>query len=249
MACSRSRAVSAIVAVTVLALAISARATIITGTAGGHDSWNVAGNWDAGIPSGAVDAVVGTGVTAQCWNNATPTYDGPLTLLDNSTLQMGWTTNYPNSINALGNSGVTMNSNTGIRLRLPFNLSFPALTMAGDGSIHLSPSTSAHHKTRTIDSAITGSGGLTVIGNNNNTLNLNVASPGWSGGFVANADDSWRVEANVSGAFGTGDVTFRGHAPDRCDGCDRRHRGAVSEWWQGPQESRQADPERGRHHR
>jgi len=191
-------------------------ATTITGTAGGpngsHDTWNNAANWDAGIPSGAIDAVVGTGVTAECWNTATPTYDGPLTLLGNSTLQMGWTTNYPQSLNALGNSGVTMNSGTEIRLRLPFNLSLPAIAMAGDGRIHVSPSTSAHHRARDFDGAITGPGALTVIGNNNNTVNLNVANPGWSGGFIANADDGWRVEANVSGAFGTGDVTFNARA-------------------------------------
>ncbi len=39
--------------------------TTITGTtsnAGGHDTWNVAGNCDVGIPTGADSAVVGTGV-------------------------------------------------------------------------------------------------------------------------------------------------------------------------------------------
>jgi len=221
MARSRSRAVLAIVAVTVLALAMgagTARATIITGTANGpngsHDTWNNAANWDAGIPSGAVDAVVGTGVTAQCWNAATPSYTGSLTLNSNSTLQMGWTTDYPQSANALGGSGVTMNDGSELRLRLPSPnpVILPPITMAGDASIHVSPSTSAHHRARNFDSAITGTGELTVTGNNNNTVNLNVANPGWSGGFVANADDGWRVEANVPGAFGTGDVTFNARA-------------------------------------
>ncbi len=196
----------------------TARATIITGTAGGpngsHDTWNNAANWDAGIPSGAVDAVVGTGVTAEAWNTATPAYTGSLTLENNSTLQMGWTTSYPESLNALGVSGVTMNSGSAIRLRMPAPnpVVLPEITMAGDGSIHLSPSTSAHHRARDFDNPITGPGALTLIGNNNNTANLNVDNPGWSGGFVANADDSWRIEANVTGAFGTGDVTLNGRS-------------------------------------
>jgi len=215
MACSRFRAALVIVAVTVLALAGAAQAVTytITGTAGGHDSWNDPTNWDSFIvPTGAVDAAVAPGVTAQCWNAATPIYTGSLILNNNSTLQMGWTTNYPESARALGGSGVTMNDGSGLRLRLPSPnpLILPPITMAGDASIHLSPSTSAHHRARNFDGVITGPGALTVIGNNNNTLNLNVASPGWSGGFVADADDSWRVEANVSGAFGTGDVTLNG---------------------------------------
>ncbi|MFC1805603.1 beta strand repeat-containing protein [Planctomycetota bacterium] len=201
-----------------LGLAGTAQATTITGTAGGpngsHDTWNNAANWDAGIPSGAVNAVVGTGVTAQAWNTATPVYTGTLTLENNATLQMGWTTNYPESARALGGSGVTMNDGSALRLRLPSPspVILPPIAMAGDASIHLSPSTSAHHRARNFDSAITGTGELTVTGNNNNTANLNIASPGWSGGFVANADDGWRVEANVSGAFGTGDVTFNARA-------------------------------------
>ena len=218
MVCRRLRVVLVIAAVTLLTMgAGTARATVITGTAagpnGGHDTWNNAANWDAGIPSGGVDAVVAAGVTAQAWNTATPAYTGSLTLGSNSTLQMGWTTSYPESLNAIGGAGVTMNEGSQLLLRLPAPdpVNLPVLTMAGDGSIHLSPSTSAHHKTRNLGT-VSGPGALTVTGNNNNTLNLNAANPGWSGGFVADADDGWRVEANVSGAFGTGDVTFNARA-------------------------------------
>jgi len=212
------------VAMAGVVLTTTATGTVITGTAGGpngsHDTWNNAANWDAGIPSGAVNAVVNTGVMAQCWNSATPVYTGSLTLLDNSTLQMGWTTSYPASANALGGSGVTMNNGTEIRLRLPFTVTLPAITMAGNGQIHLSPSTSAHHKTRNFDGVITGAGNLTVVGNNNNTAHLNAANPTWSGGFIADSNAGWRVEANQSGAFGTGDVTFNNAATLQIDAAD-----------------------------
>lgn len=190
--------------------ATDAATTTITGTTGGHDSWNVAGNWDAGVPSGAIDVEVGAGVTAQVDNALTPTYSGTLTLNTNSTLQLGWTSgNNPGDVNPLlSASQVTMNGGSELRLRNPFTVTPPPITMAGDGRIHLSPSTSAHHRDRNFDNPITGTGDLTVIGNNNNTLNLNVANSAWSGDFVADADDGWRVEANVSGVFGAGDVTF-----------------------------------------
>lgn len=207
---NRTRTVLALAAVAMATLALTAtsanaQVTTITGTDGGHDSWNVDTNWDAGIASGAVEAVVAAGVTAQCWNATTPTYDGPLTLLDNSTLQMGWTTNYPESLNALGNSSVTMNAGSSIRLRLPFNLNLPPITLMGNGaSVHQSPSTSAHHRTRNFD-AVSGAYDFTIIGNNNNTANLNQANTFTS--LIANADDRWHLRGKVAGSLGLGDVT------------------------------------------
>jgi len=188
--------------------------TTITGTtgSGSHDTWNVVDNWDAGVPDGPFEAVVAAGVTAECWNDATPTYDGPLTLLDNSTLQMGWTTNYPASVNALGQSGVTMNSGSQIRLRLPFTVNLQTLTLAGNALIDLSPSTSAHHRTRNFNGTVAGTGTLTILGNNNNTVNLNAASPGWSGGLIANVVDGWQLYTKAAGCFGTGDVTINARA-------------------------------------
>ena len=73
----------------------SAALTVITGTANGpngsHDKWNNAANWNNGIPSGTDDAEVAPGVTAEAWNNATPSYSGSLTLGAGSTIQLGWT--------------------------------------------------------------------------------------------------------------------------------------------------------------
>ena len=218
MRCNRFQAVLTIAAVAVASLVLTATAagTVITGTAGGpngsHDTWNNAANWDAGIPSGAVNAVVGTGVTAQAWNAATPAYTGSLTLSDGSTLQLGWANpQYPEDLNALGGSGITMNDGSELRLRLAFAVAFPEIAMAGDAGIHVSPSTSAHHQTRNFDGAVTGPGGLTLIGNNNNTINLNVANS-FSGGLIADADDGWQLYAKTAGSLGTGDVTINARA-------------------------------------
>ncbi len=196
-----------------LMAATSANAVVTThiGTAvSNHDSWNDVANWDADIPTGAIDVVIPAGTRAEVNSAATPTYTGTLTLEDNATLQIGWGTISENK-NALGSAEIAMGDGSNILLRHKLTLDFAPITLAGDASIHLSPSTSAHHSVRNLD-AITGIGALTVTGNNNNTLNLNVASPDWSGGFVANANDGWRVEANVSGAFGAGDVTFNARA-------------------------------------
>jgi len=213
--------VLAIGAGTALALTTTMTATA-NGPNGSHDDWNNPANWTAGIPSGAMDAVVSAGLFAEAWNTATPQYDGPLVLENGSTLQMGWTTSYPESRYAMGSSSVTLNSGSALRLRLPAPnpLDLPGLTMAGDASIHLSPSTSAHHRTRRIVDDVTGTGVLTVIGNNNNTLHMDLANPGWSGGFIANSDGGWRVEANASEAFGTGNVTFNNAATLQIDAAE-----------------------------
>ncbi len=196
--------------------------TMMTATAdgpnGSHDDWNNAANWTGGIPTGAVNATINDGLFAEAWNDSTPAYTGNLTLGVGSTLQMGWTTSRPNSFNAIGGS-VTMNDGSQLRLRLPDPnpVVLPNITLAGNGSIDLSPSTSAHHRARDFDGVIDGTGTLTVIGNNNNTANISAANNGWSGGFIADAIDSWRVQVDAAGAFGTGDVTINGHAtnPDR----------------------------------
>jgi len=177
------------------------------GPNGSHDTWNNPTNWDNGIPSGPASAVVGTGITAQVWNSSTPAYSGSLTLEDGATLQLGWTTNYPENANALGGDDITMGDGSVLRLRLPFTVNVPPTELTGNATIELSPSTSAHHTTRDFDT-ITGPGLLTLIGNNNNTAVLDTANPSWSGGFIADALDGWRVDATANGAFGTGDVTF-----------------------------------------
>jgi len=77
---NRIKTVLTLAAVAMATLATSAQAatTTITGTAAGDDSWNTASNWDAGVPSGAVDVIVSDGILAQVNNAVTPTYSGSL---------------------------------------------------------------------------------------------------------------------------------------------------------------------------
>ena len=104
---TKIKTVLTLAAATMATLATSAQAltTTITGTAGGSDSWNTAANWDNGVPSGDVDAIVSDGVLAQVDNAATPTYTGTLTLLSNSILKIV----NAGADNALGHSGIIMN--------------------------------------------------------------------------------------------------------------------------------------------
>ena len=195
----------AAVAMAVLVLtATSAQAatTTITGTDGGNDSWNVARNWDAGLPYGRVDVIVSDGVLAQVKNLATPTYSGSLTLNANSTLEASSPLGSENAIT--GASSITMNSGSQLRLGLGFTVTLPPITLAGDASIHGSPSTSAHWTTRNFDT-IAGHNTLTLIGNNGNEFRLKAANS--FSELIANTDDRWVLTADAAGSLGTGDVT------------------------------------------
>ena len=112
--------------------------TTITGSAGGGDSWNDATNWDAGVPSGAIDAIVSGGVFAQVSNPLTPIYSGSLTLNANSTLKMHCSGGGCNSgtTNAVeGASGITMNAGSEIQLNMNAGVNFPAITLLGDAKL------------------------------------------------------------------------------------------------------------------
>jgi hypothetical protein len=79
----RNLVLTVTVVLSMLAVTLQA-AVIMTATADGpngtHDDWNNPANWVGGVPTGATDAIVSTGLFAEAWNNATPAYDGPLTL-------------------------------------------------------------------------------------------------------------------------------------------------------------------------
>ena len=81
-------ALTAVAAMVILAVPAQAETTTLTGTDGGDDSWNTPDNWDAGVPSGAIDAVVDDGVLAQVNNVGTPPYSGSLTLSAGATLRL-----------------------------------------------------------------------------------------------------------------------------------------------------------------
>jgi len=107
--------------------------TTITGTAGASDSWNDLSNWDAGVPSGSIDAIVGGGVWAQVNNAATAAYFGSLTLNANSTLTMAGATGSENAVWSV--SGITMNAGSEIQVNVSIGVNFPAITLLGDAKL------------------------------------------------------------------------------------------------------------------
>jgi hypothetical protein len=202
---NRIKTVLTLAAVAMVALAFtagSAQATIITGTAGGNDSWNTVGNWDAGVPSGAaVDAIVNDGVWAQVNNAATPTYSGNLTLNSNSMLTMAGAAGSENAVE--GASGITMNEGSEIQVNMNANVDFPPITLAGPAT--MSSLFGASDWQTDNYSAITGAYTLTLRHFNGHTINLNAANSFTE--LIVNAIDRWNLHAKAAGSLGLGDVT------------------------------------------
>ena len=185
----------------------------ITGTTGGDDAWNTAGNWSGNVvPFGVQAAVISAGLTAKVQSDSTPTYSGGLTFLSNAKLQVGWTTSYANSKNALGTGMITMHDGSQVISRAglgtyTFNQPF---YMAGNGLIWAGISTANHNTTKTLAGGISGPGKLTWNGVNGTWGIITTANPSWTGGFETadpqNQRHRFRVSAN--GGFGTGDVAI-----------------------------------------
>lgn len=71
---------------------LNAATTTITGTTASgsgasSDSWNQAANWSGGVPTGTIDAEINAGLTVYVNSDATPSYNGTLTMGANSRLQ------------------------------------------------------------------------------------------------------------------------------------------------------------------
>jgi hypothetical protein len=212
---NRIKTVLTLAAVAMAVFAGSAKGvtTTITAIAGGDDSWNTASNWDAGVPTGNVDAIVDDGIVAQVNNGATPTYSGSLTLNSNSTLKINKDAGSQNALESA--SIITMNAGSKIQMNLNANSTFPAITLAGDASIEAIWGSSDH---QTDDlSAITGAYTLTISGFNNHTFNLNAANS--FSELIANAIDGYRIYAKAAGSLGTGDVTINGVPAHLTKGC------------------------------
>jgi hypothetical protein len=181
--------------------------TTITGTAGGNDSWNDLVNWNAGVPSGAIDAIVSGGVWAQVSNVATPAYSGSLTLDANATLTMacsgaGCGSGIENAV--LGTSGITMNAGSEIQVNMNVDVDFPPITLLGDAK--LSSLFGASDWQTDNYEAITGAHTLTLEHFNGHAINLNAANS--FSELIADTLDRWYLHATAAGSLGTGNVTI-----------------------------------------
>jgi len=166
---------------------------------GGANSWNT-GTWSAGVPAGTIDASVAAGVEADANSGSTPSYTGSLTLNSGSKLTIQ---NTGGSENAMGTGPITLDGAT-LEIHRSDHLTIPALALASDGLVDL---LGVSNKDRTFNGAITGTGELTVKGQNGLYLYF-ATSNSVSGGLVLDAS-AGRCEAffQTAGAAGVGDVT------------------------------------------
>jgi len=190
--------------------------TTITGTAGGGDSWNDPTNWDAGVPTGAIDAIIANGVFAQVSNASTPLYFGSLTLSANSILKMHCISGGPGcglgSENAVdGVSVIFMNAGSEIQVNMNVDVSFPPITLLGDAKLS-SLFGASDWQTDSYD-AITGAFTLTMVHFNGHTVELYAASD--FSELILDTLDRWNLHAKAAGSLGTGNVTINPRADGR----------------------------------
>jgi len=197
---------------------IAPSTTTYTGTGARYDrdTWNVAGNWDNGVPTGAIDVELATGYHVSVRSNSagatpTPVYTGNLTLNANSMLEIG-NACAAVDINALGTGSITMHTGSYLRLRYPWTSTHSNdIIMAGDATIAVGASTSAHGRNRTFSGVISGTG-LLILHTTHRQIAYFTNTNTWSGGLLAGGSESENktetIVAAATGAFGTGDVTI-----------------------------------------
>jgi autotransporter-associated beta strand protein len=188
-----------------------------SGSAGATDTWNIADRWDAGVPTGAINAVIPNSKFVVV-NATTPTYDGNLSIGVGSTLQIGWSGAVASAYNALGNATsttITMAEGSLITTRNGGAPVFPAISLTGNATINFGTSTNVPAQAD-FNSAITGAYTLTLTSNGQGTQPLVElkAANSFSAlvirdvGGRGNPADTFR--ANVAGSLGNGDVTVVG---------------------------------------
>ena len=187
----------------------AAQTTTITGVAGGSDSWHDPNNWDAGVPTGAIDAAVGGGIQATVNNPATATYSGSLTLHANSILTMDSAVGSHNAVE--GASSIIMHAGSEIQVNMNVGVSFPPITLVGDAML-TSLFGASDHETDDF-AAITGAYTLTFYQFNNHTINLNTAN-GFSN-LIADTKDRWNLRGRAAGSLGTGNITINPRSDGR----------------------------------
>jgi fibronectin-binding autotransporter adhesin len=177
------------------------------------DQWSVSGNWSSGVPTGAMNAVIpdkASSFTVAVNSASTPVYSGNLSIGNNVTLRITWTTGIAQNVNALGTPGstvITMGSNSIINYRngnTVSPLTIPAITLTGNATFINQESTQGAANPN-FDYAITGAHTFTLNGGSG-TSSLN-----------ANNDFASLVVTNgvtavgaVAGSFGEGNVTVNG---------------------------------------
>lgn len=177
----------------------------------GADTWNSAANWSNGVPVGLMDAIVPAGKLVCAWNNSTPTFTGNLTIGTGATVQITWTSGYPQSYNALGTTGATtiaMYEGSLINIRQGGSPSIPAIQLMGNAWLCMGSSTQPS-SSPTFGYGINGAYTLTFQGKGG--CNAYLTASNTLGGLVADSQygSGWNIYANASGSLGAGNVTIK----------------------------------------
>jgi len=176
-----------------------------------NDRWNLTASWDTGVvPTGAVSVDIPTGKLVNAWSASTPTYTGDLTIHENATVQLGWTTQYVESYNALGTPGsstIYMYDGSRIYSRSGKSPTIPAIQMMGDAEFTLGASTQGGAKA-TFAYGINGDYTFTLRGKGDCWAKLTAAST--FGELVADAQwgTDFDIYGDIAGSLG-GDVTIK----------------------------------------
>lgn len=187
-----------------LALLLAAPAlgqTTLTGTAGGGDSWNLAANWTAGVPAGAIDASLAAGVMAQVDNAGTPAYWGDLTLEVGSVLKVAGVAGSEVAFD--GVSRIHMHTGSDLQLNVSADVSFPPITLHGDARLSTLFGASDWQKDKY--DTISGAHKLTLEHFNGHEVHLGKANE--FNELVLDTLDRWHLYAKAPGCLGTGNVT------------------------------------------
>ena len=195
---------SVALSLTSLAIASSASAAIISGVAGGNNSWNDPANWDTGVPTGTDNAVIAAGVLAQANDASTPSYSGTTTISSGATLRI--INGQAASANAIGTGGLIMEAGSTMDTPTSTNITFPTVTLNGAADF-VSSQNPADRDSKIFGNGLVGSGDLTVTGRNVEQWVFNGSSASYTGNITFAANDRYIVRANTTGVFGTANIT------------------------------------------
>jgi hypothetical protein len=163
------------------------------------------GTWSNGVPGNGTDAAIAPGVAGTA-NNAVAPWSGSLTLNAGSSLSVG-----TNGTGALTNTTTLIMKDATIFDTFGNTQTLPAIILDGGGAFDSTTSSDPHADNRTFAGSITGTGGLSIWGNNRMRYDFNAAN-NFTGGLLIDARDRHVVAFNATGSAGAGNVTVDGRA-------------------------------------
>ncbi|MEM7234790.1 MAG: dockerin type I domain-containing protein [Planctomycetota bacterium] len=181
------------------------QSTILSGEVGGDDNWNVDANWSQGVPTGALNAIIGEGIEARVNNADTPAFTGNLSLRDGSSLRISGPLGTENAIR--GVRRITLGEGASLFLDVRADLTLTRIIASrAEAIVALGPQT-------TVFTEFLGFGSLSISGSDGHCFVFEGETDPSLREFFFEPTGGYRVRANVRGAFGAADVSLLGR-PD-----------------------------------